>query len=274
MLENLDLPHPLYERFVSGWKKDDEDTRDFLYKTQAPLETPDIIPNSGSLAQFMPPVFQQETLGSCTGHGVAEVLGYLRLKDPNLDDWWPSRLLIYKLELLLEQNFGHDDGAQIRDGIKAIGQYGTVPESEYPYLIEKFAEEIPQHIYDSAVKHKAFNYYRVNWEDWEEITGCLAAGFPIVFGFVVYKEFVSRRVAKTGILTMPTDLSHNEGGHCVCCFGWDNKIQFEGWDEPGGVLVRNSWGKEWGQDGNFWMPKKYITSPKLSDDFWTVRAMY
>ena len=33
--------------------------------------------------------------------------------------------------------------------------------------------------------------------------GCLADGFPFVFGFTVYESFESAEVARTGVLQMP-----------------------------------------------------------------------
>ena len=37
------------------------------------------------------------------------------------------------------------------------------------------------------------------------------------------------------------------------------------------LLVRNSWGKEWGDKGHFWMPYDYIRKTKNCADFWTIR---
>ena len=61
---------------------------------------------------------------------------------------------------------------------------------------------------------------------------------------------------------MPGRGSKNYGGHAVLCCGYDlPKRRF---------LVRNSWGKDWGLAGYFWMPFDYLLDPKLSDDFWVL----
>ena len=55
------------------------------------------------------------------------------------------------------------------------------------------------------------------------------------------------------------------GGHAVMAAGYD--------DERKMLLVRNSWGKDWGEDGYFWMPYEYITNTRNCSDFWTIREV-
>ena len=73
------------------------------------------------------------------------------------------------------------------------------------------------------------------------LKGCLASGYPFVFGFTVYESFESPQVAKTGIVPMPGPTEKVVGGHAVVCVGYDDtKQQF---------IVRNSWGDELGNSG-------------------------
>ena len=95
------------------------------------------------------------------------------------------------------------------------------------------------------------------------LKGCLAAGYPFVFGFTVLSSFETQEVADTGVMPMPADGDKQLGGHAVCCVGYDDDKQC--------FVVRNSWGSSWGDGGYFYMPYKYMTDSGLASDFWTIR---
>jgi C1A family cysteine protease len=95
--------------------------------------------------------------------------------------------------------------------------------------------------------------------------GCLAAGFPFVFGFSVYESFETQAVAKTGVVPMPDKKEKMLGGHAVMAVGYD--------DSEGRFIVRNSWGPKWGQGGFFTMPYDYLVNQDLAADFWTIRLV-
>jgi C1A family cysteine protease len=55
------------------------------------------------------------------------------------------------------------------------------------------------------------------------------------------------------------------GGHCMALVGYNAaKKQF---------LVRNSWGKGWGDNGHHWMSFNYICNLSLTDDVWVLRTV-
>lgn len=49
------------------------------------------------------------------------------------------------------------------------------------------------------------------------------------------------------------------------CVGYDDSMKC--------FIIRNSWGKEWGKDGHFFMPYSVITNPDMAADFWTIRLV-
>jgi C1A family cysteine protease len=95
--------------------------------------------------------------------------------------------------------------------------------------------------------------------------GCLASGYPFVFGFTVYESFEGAVVRQTGHAPMPAPRERAIGGHAVMAVGYDDARQW--------FLVRNSWGPRWGMAGYFTLPYSYLIQAVLSKDFWTIRIV-
>lgn len=165
-------------------------------------------------------------------------------------------------ERVMEHSVASDAGAQIRDGIKSVVKQGDCPEKEWPYNIAKFADKPPVKCYKDAMKYQGVQYQRVP-QVLNQMKGCLASGYPFVFGFSVYTAFEDATVAKTGVLDMPGSKEKLLGGHAVMAVGYDDKTQR--------FIVRNSWGDKWG--GYFTMPYAYLTDSNLADDLWTIRVV-
>jgi C1A family cysteine protease len=243
-----------------GWRPDIPDYRDHQYGVVHRILKK--LPPKVDLRPDCPPVEDQGTLGSCTGNALAGALEFLERKGPKVKPFVDlSRLFIYYNERVLDNCVSVDSGAMIRDGIKTLAKQGVCSEKSWPYIISKFAEKPPASCFKEALKHQITEYQRLSTLD--EVRDCLARGFPFVFGFSVYESFETQKVAKTGIMPMPSKKERMLGGHAVCGVGYD--------DAKKKLIVRNSWGKNWGMDGYFLMPYGYLTNKNLSDDFWTIR---
>ena len=245
-----------------GWVPDLPDQRDFLYA--APVENMAALPTSVDLRPQCPKtVYDQGQLGSCTANAIAGALEFDRLKE-GLPDFVPSRLFIYYNERVMEGTVGTDSGAQIRDGIKSVGSIGAPPETDWPYNIAEFAVKPSPKAYQDAPLDKAVQYQRVA-RVLAQMKGCLASGYPFVYGFTVYTSFESPQVEHTGIVPMPAAGEKVLGGHAVLAVGYEDGLQR--------FIVRNSWGPGWGMGGYFTVPYAYLTDSSLSDDFWTIRLV-
>jgi C1A family cysteine protease len=247
--------------FRYGWIPDLPDHRDHLYA--APVEMAGKLPAKTDLRPQCPPVYDQGQLGSCTANAIAGAIEFDRLKQ-KISDFTPSRLFIYYNERAMEHTVDSDSGAQIRDGIKSIGKLGDCPETEWPYVISKFKTKPPKNCYADALKYKAILYQRVT-QTLGQLKGCLASGYPFVFGFTVYESFESAQVAKTGHASLPKSDEQAIGGHAVVGVGYDDAAQR--------FIVRNSWGNKWGMKGYFTLPYAYVADNNLADDFWTIRVV-
>jgi C1A family cysteine protease len=245
-----------------GWVRDLPDARDFTYG--APLiRFPQGLPPSVDLRAEFQPVYDQEQLGDCTGNAIAGAIEFDQRKQ-GTPEFTPSRLFIYYNERAIEGTIPQDAGAQIRDGIKSVATIGAPPETDWPYNIAKFAQKPPKQAYVDAKQDLVTTYARVT-QDLTQMRGCLATGYPFVFGFTVYQSFESQAVTDTGNVPMPSSTERVIGGHAVVAVGYDDNRRV--------FFVRNSWGSDWGDKGYCYMPYEYLLSAHLASDFWTIRAV-
>jgi C1A family cysteine protease len=245
-----------------GWAPDLPDHRDHLYSAPLPVLTK--LPPKKDLRSGCPPVYDQGQLGSCTANAISGAIQFEQKKQA-LNVFMPARLFVYYNERDMEGTVNSDAGAQIRDGVKSVSNLGVCPETEWPYDINKFADKPTPKCYTDAKKCEAVGYQRLDSTNLNQLKGCIATGYPFVFGFTVYESFESAEVAKTGVLNLPGPKEKVEGGHAVLAVGYDDSTQR--------FTVRNSWGKDWGIKGYFTIPYSYLTSTNLADDFWTIRIL-
>ena len=240
-----------------GWIPDLPDRRDRLYA--APVGV--VLPPRVDLRDGCPPAYDQGDLGSCTAHAIAGAVEFAMRKQQLTDVFTPSRLFIYYNERVIEGTVDEDAGAMLRDGIKSVARLGAPHEGLWPYVIAKFRARPTRPVYTDGLEHQALLYRRIT-QTLDQLKGCLATGFPFVFGFAVYESFESAVVRRTGRVPMPAPHEALLGGHAVLAIGYDER--------EGVFLIRNSWGSAWGDDGYCTMPYAYLTDPNLSDDFWTI----
>jgi C1A family cysteine protease len=241
-----------------GWIPDLPDHRDHIYG--APLPVLATLPPSVDLRADCPKVYDQGQLGSCTANAIAAAFEFDLAKQA-FADFMPSRLFIYYNERRIEGTVNSDSGAMIRDGIKSVSKQGVCAEDAWPYDIAKFAATPDPKAYTQARTHRVLSYQRIP-QVLNQMRGCLAHGYPFVFGFQVYESFESAEVARTGAASLPAADEQPLGGHAVLCVGYD--------DASARFVVRNSWGTEWGMDGYFTLPYTYLTERSLSSDFWAI----
>jgi hypothetical protein len=113
--------------------------------------------------------------------------------------------MIYYDERAMEGTVNSDAGAQIRDGIKSVAKQGTCFEDGadgWPYVVGKFKVKPPHQCYAAGLKDRAVIFKPIG-QTIQQMRGCLAEGYPFVFGFTCYPGLDSDEVASTGWLPMP-----------------------------------------------------------------------
>lgn len=219
------------------------DHRDRAYKIQnVPLKL------EINLREWDSPIEDQGELGSCVSHALTSCYELMVKKD--LPDKFVelSRLYSYYHTRVLEENVNEDTGVvYIRNALKASSKYGICQEPLWPYDIEKFKQQPSPNCYLDAAKRKITKYQSLNTN--LETLEALNQSKPVVIGMTVYDSFMTIN-EKNPEISMPGEYDYVIGGHAVCIVGYSlPKRQF---------IVKNSFGKDWGENGYCWMPFEYF----------------
>lgn len=253
-------PKPQKPTLKYGWKRDQPDHRDFKFKITAPHD----LPTHVDLTSSCPSIYNQNSLGSCTANALGAAYQFEQIKQ-NKPNFIPSRLFIYYNEREIEGTINEDSGAMIRTGIKTMVDKGVCPEKMWRYIENRFKKKPCQQCYDEAMKNQILEYLRISPHTLYEVKHCLSDGYPVVFGFTIYESMMTDEVARTGFVPIPNANETPIGGHAVLAIGFDDSKEC--------LMVRNSWGSEWGQGGYFYLPYWFITTPNAAADFWTIRLV-
>jgi len=92
----------------------------------------------------------------------------------------------------------------------------------------------------------------------------LAAGFPFVLGFPV-----SSAVGRDAEIPFPTVFDSVRTGAAALAVGYDDSLRIR--SDEGAVLIRTSWGADWGNQGHGWLPYAFIRERiAVAVDLWTL----
>lgn len=263
-----------------GWARDLPDHRDYSLESDSvkaildksrPLKAArKKSPMRVDLRKWCSPIENQGQIGSCTANAGVAIMEYFqrRAYQQHMDG---SRLFLYKTTRNL-LGWKGDQGAYLRATMKAMVLFGVPPEQHYPYDEKKYDDEPSPFLYAFALSYKAVKYFRLDPPGLpaekllQQLCQTLAAGLPAMFGFSVFSS-ISSIPEGSGDIPYPGKTERQIGGHAVVAVGYDDRKKIG--DCTGALLIRNSWGTEWGENGYGWLPYAYVEKG-LAVDFWSL----
>ncbi len=276
-----------------GWLPDHPDFRDYTFDNKELLRKKEIrelvvptglerarastSPASVNLTRWCSPIEDQGDIGSCTAHAGVGIMEYYEKKafNKHID---ASRLFVYKVTRKLSHLTG-DSGAYLRKTMGALVLFGVPPEEHWPYTdrMPDFDREPDSFCYSFAENYKTIKYFRHDSPNLSaqvtlaRVKRALSANVPSMFGFTVYSSI--DQASASGKIPFPCKNESSVGGHAVVAVGYDDKMVVVNTDcglkSKGALLIRNSWGKAWGDEGYGWLPYDYVLNG-LAIDFWSM----
>jgi C1A family cysteine protease len=259
-----------------GWQPDPADHRDYslrhetviswLRRLKMRTRKRKTWPESVDWREYCGPIEDQQGLATSAAHaGVALIQQFERRASGRLIQ--PSRLFVHYAALRLLNDSGNS-GVSLRWVLKAMVRCGVPPEKYWPYDSSRLACKPDAFAHSFQRESRGIRYLRLDTRQMpgpqilDQVKSFLAAGFFLAFGFPVCAS-----VTDAAEIPFPTAADAMVGGQAVTAVGYDDKLRIR--SDKGALLVRNSWGPDWGDYGYGWLPYSYINE-RLAVDFWTL----
>jgi hypothetical protein len=214
----------------------------FKLKQKKILPKEFIIPN-------LPPVwYDQENINSCVGQALAFYLSYLFYRQTNRAEMF-SPMYIYWHARYTRGLTQKDEGCFLIDGIMSIVRWGICREKFWGHNYVHLTLQPTPEAYEDAISLGLTVKFAII-KTVDEMKNALIYQVPVVFGFPVPESFKRSLKGAEVFLEPPKPSERILGGHAVVAIGYS--------DHKNAFLCRNSWGREWGIDGNFWLHYEYL----------------
>ncbi|MEB3220711.1 MAG: C1 family peptidase [Candidatus Sericytochromatia bacterium] len=224
------------------------------------------LPKAVDLRPHFEPVRNQGALGSCSAFAATAVMEAMHHLHGKRGAERLSPLFFYYAERQAMEQDGvrqatrKDTGAFMSLAAATAVKIGAAPEKLVPYADGKegLGYDATAAHFEAAEPHRLKKKARI--KTLQGMKAALAAKKPFLLPIILYDSFMTREVAKTGLMPMPGRREAIQGGHAVVAVGYD--------DEKQAFLIRNSWGTDWGYKGHFWMPYAFFTSSYVGSYFY------
>jgi papain like protease len=156
--------------------------------------------------------------------------------------WWNARNM-------MDPPRHHDasSGTYNRLALASLSMFGCPAEKYWPYDPALATRRPSITAYRQARRYTSGNFYAINTDRvdkrLEQIIKALQAKQNVLMGTALPIDFPKY---ESGIIKRPTS---TRGRHAMVICGYDGKGAFK---------VRNSWSKNWGEDGYGWLSEDYI----------------
>lgn len=217
------------------------------------------LPGKVDLRADFPPVTDQARTASCAAHAVGAAMEYLMRKRGLSADL--SYLFIYYNGRQMTGAEGRDSGMSTGAALASVMAHGACEDSLWPFEVDRVLMKPPGQCYAARLQFADLQYAQVLRGD--PARQALANGWPVVFRFFGPREFMeeahhTKRMPGWG----GRPPAQQAFGHTMLAVGYD--------DDARDILVRNSWGEQYGERGYLRIPYDTLEAATNEWEFWSI----
>ena len=195
---------------------------------------------------FAIPVLDQGRVGSCVAHALA-TLKYCQEHRERKSNIKFSTDFIYHNRL---ETDWQGSGMVVREALSQLSKCGVCELSELPTNTNypnKGTSNCVKALMEEAKPQRVKSYVRCNNTD--EICEAIYQHGGAILAIQVKTSFNSfyLKTPDNWVMPLPKDTEKFFGYHCVCAIGYNKD----------GIIIQNSWGKNWGSNGLAVLPWDY-----------------
>lgn len=219
------------------------DARDFLYE-----RTNKALRESVDLREYASSVDSQLGVGSCSANAIVNAYE-LMIRQTKPEEFVDlSRLFVYYNGRTYDNSENEDEGLYLRDGFKAVQEFGICTEELWPYDVDKVYTKPSEAAYEDGKKRTIKSYNRL--KTITDVIDALNDNKPVVIGIDVFENFLNP-VGNNSVIASPLNASQESlGTHAVCLVGYDTKREI--------FIAKNSFGDDWGDGGYAYLTYDYV----------------
>lgn len=199
-------------------------------------ETSESIPSKFSIRDKFPPCYKQPC-GNCTSNAVLAIDAYYNHNPKG--DWEPSTIFTYYDQRVMDgSNVKKDCGSYVETALDSVRKRGACSATVWPNS-KPFSKKPSKAAYANGLKGKKITTYR-QVKSLLQIKKAIYKGYPVAISMKWPFTCID---GNTWIFCSPDDdtIAACKKGHAMVVVGYDDETQlFE---------VRNSWGKDWADNG-------------------------
>lgn len=260
-LEGLDVQRQDHKESFKRLTNDGFVFEGHTYKLQGDTQEIDLDEEYQPLATIAPsidlrkeftPVKDQGEMGACSAFALVGIFEYIlkKNKQPDID---LSEQFVYYNVRKADGSSRVDAGSSLYDVVQTLMKDGVCQEHLFPYNPESIAKEPPVEAIEDGQTRKVVKAKNVK-KNLHDIKSAVAEGYPVAISLRIFNSFHPRR----GFIHIPSEKeiqSEQSGNHAMVICGYNDEARF--------FVVRNSWGRKFGDKGYCYIPYGYVENEAL-----------